>query len=346
MQATTKKRMSTILAIALAVVLSIGGTLAFLASLTEQYENAFSFAENVRARLTEPNWDEDEAKDLIPGYLVRKDPMVTNVSDNGVDVFTAIRVNFTDGKFVELTDAEAARLQRLLIIDWNKADWEIIDGDEDESAEQIWIYKHVLAPGETTNPLFNSVTIKSSWEGDEDTLPGDPDNKLPAWEDEFAWMAKIVMTHTDKCYVYGTCHCTAPITYKHHKECALFKVTGTPNLELIKAAAKGGIVEGKTCDCDPVKDHQVKTETDADGKDVTVTCPEVTGKLDCKDPTHVAAGLNDGFNIVVRAAVVQAGVDGMEEYDDDDTIDNLIALFDPPNQYVAPTTTAPAPTTP
>ena len=316
MQISKKNRLTIILAIALVAVLAVGGSLAYLATLTNQIPNAFSFAENIKARLDEPNWDPDDAQNLIPGYEVRKDPMVTNVSNNEVDEFTAIRVSFTDGAGNLLSNTAAAtdyvgRLLRILNITWNTADWELLDASYQGKAEQIWVYKDKLVPGETTPALFDTVTIKSVWDGSESTLGSE--SVLPDWDTEFAWLASVVLNHTDACYTYGTHNAAAPCTiaYRHHANCALFDGTGTA--AQIEAAAKGATVGGKTCDCEPVEIHSSK-------------CPYDIGTINCSEPTHVGSGI-DGFEIVLRAAAVQAAVDGMTTYNAAATKTALTALF-------------------
>jgi len=319
MKPSMKKKMTVILSAVLVLAIAAGASLAYLATLTEQKENAFTFAENIKARLEEPNWKPEDGQNLIPGALVRKDPIVTNVSNNDVDEFVAVRVTFTDCSGAVLSDdadagyaAYVGRLLRILDITWDLTNWELADSEYEGKAEQVWVYTGILVPGETTPPLFSSVTIKSSWYGPETAL-GDED-ALPDWDTEFAWLASVVMNHTDDCYAYGVHNtevvpCT--ITYRHHANCALFD--GTNAKTAIEAAAKGVTVGSKTCDCKPVEVHEAE-------------CKYNIGTIECDDPTHTGDGI-DGFQIILRAAAVQAGVDGMDAYDDASTIAALLALF-------------------
>ena len=299
---TNKKRAMIALSVLLVAAIAIGGTFAYLFALTEQLDNAFSFAENVRGRLDEPNWDPDEARNLVPDYLVRKDPMVTNVSDNGVDVFTAIRATFTAGNGTILTSTEVARLLRLLDITWNTTNWERIASSPDNN--QIWVYKGVLAPTETTPPLFSSVTVRSSFTPAEIAATPGLD-----WNEEFAWLASIIMTHTDACYTYGT-HVTdgsCVITYRHHANCAIFGETDAAT------TAKGGTTNEKNCDCNPVEVH-------------AATCPYNIAALSGTCECEPATGIN-GFHIVNRAAVVQADTAGMTAWNAAATTAELLAIF-------------------
>jgi len=294
MKPSNKKKMTAILSAVLVLAIAVGATLAYLATLTKEVYNAFSFAENIKARLDEPNWKPGDGDDLIPGVLVRKDPIVTNVSDNGIDEFVAIRVNFTDGNEDMLSDTSTdtdyvGRLLRLLDITWNTDYWELMDEEYEDAAEQIWIYKGTLAPGQPTPPLFDSVTIKSQFTAAE--LQADP---TLDWDEEFAWLASVVMTHDDSCYEYGECDCDPTPTLRHHVNCAINN--STPG----------------ACDCVPVKDHDAG-------------CPAMIGKVKASCG-HPGVGI-DGFNIVLRAAAVQAGVDGMDAYNDAATKAALLALF-------------------
>ncbi|MDR0530544.1 MAG: hypothetical protein LBG83_00555 [Oscillospiraceae bacterium] len=292
-----KKKLTAALSLALVALLAIGGTFAYLSAMTKEYDNAFSFDENIKAVLNEPNWDPDndpntpppptgEITNLTPGAVIRKDPQVTNTSGNKLSEYTAIRVVFTKGDGAVLSAAETLRLLDLIDVDFNTADWQLSAASTVNTPQQIWLYKNAIAPGEITNPLFSTVTIRQG-------LRSPALGTGTDWDAEYGWMANMVMTHTDDCYTYNeAAHnpgvCT--ITYKHHAKCALFAGTGTP--AQIAATAKGGTVGGKTCDCTPANQHQSG-------------CPALVPVL--KNPTcHTLAGTINGFHIVVQAAVVQA----------------------------------------
>jgi len=294
MKSSSKKKMTVILSAVLVLAIAIGATLAYLATLTHEEENVFTFAQNIRALLDEPNWDPKEGENLIPGYEVKKDPMITNKSDNGLDIFTAIRLIFADGVGNNLSDAEATRLLGLLDISWN-ANWTLIDGKNDvgdATFAQIYLYNGVLAPGKVSDPIFSSVTIK-------ETIS----------DEDMSWLAGIIMTHTDDCYDFPAHGGTCTITYKHHANCAIYGESGA------SAVAKGGTVNSKTCDCTPAQVH-------------AATCNSMKGTVNssnCKcDPPDGAIA---GFSIKVQGAAVQAYVDGMDAYNNPAVAANLIPLF-------------------
>lgn len=310
MKANRKKKVITMLSIALTAVLIIGGTLAYLASVTEEKDNVFTFAENIKARLDEPNWDPNDATNLTPGYEVNKDPMITNLSENGVDEFVAVKLTFTNGTGVKLTAAETVRLLNCLDITWN-ANWSLESGTLTTDAtgtvtaateEQMYVYKGTLAPGQVSDPVFSSVTIKSDIS-----------------DADFAWLAAIVTDHTDACYTYSGVHdplkCT--LTYKHHANCVLHSGTGTA--AQIAATAKGGTVGGKICNCSPADQHLANDPEDP--------CPATKGTLIASCGHTVPAGAISGFMIKVQGAVVQAGVDSMDNWNDSATVTNLKGLL-------------------
>lgn len=302
MKTNTKKKSLAILSVALVAVIAVGVTLAFLSSMTEQKENVFTFAENIRAELDEPNWNPANGENLIPGVEMNKDPMVTNVSDNGVNEHVAIRLTFTDKDGDKLDADETLKLLGLIDIKWNTTDWKIIEGTNTSSAatpDMVYMYNSKLTPGAVTNPLFTSVTIKS-----------DISNA------DYAWLAGIAMNHTADCYNYGTCDCT--VTYKHHVNCAIYGQADAATV------AKGGTAaNAKKCDCTPAEVHES-------------TCASLEGTLKTGSETCSHAAPTDtinGFQIVAKAAVVQADV---AENDTDAKVEaNLIQLFQN-NQYTNP----------
>lgn len=296
MRTNSRKKTTVILSSILVVVIAIGLTLAFLATKTDEVSNVFTFAENIRARIDEPNWNKDDAKNLIPGYEVKKDPMITNLSGNGVDEYAAIKVTFTDGTGTKLSDGDTLKLLNMLDITWNNS-WTLKSGTlttaagkvTAATAEQIYVHNNVLTPGAVSDPVFSSVTIK-----------GDIS------EEDYAWLAGIVMDHTEDCYTFGAhddakCH----ITYKHHVNCAVYGIAGAEEIK------KGGTIGVKTCDCNPAEQHEA-------------TCPSLNGTLKgtCN---HTVANAISGFRINVQGAAVQAGVE------ENATLllatANLIALF-------------------
>lgn len=315
---TKKKRTTAILSIVLVAVIAIGATLAYLATKTEEASNVFAFASNIKAKLTEPNWNPDEGENLTPGYEVKKDPMITNQSDNGVDEYVALQLTFTDGAGDALDATQTAKLLNCLDIKWN-SNWSLqhgtltTDGSGTVTAAtpiQMYVYNAALSPGQVSDPVFSSVTIKSDIS-----------------DADYEWLAAIIMNHTDDCFTFGihlatdVSKCT--ITYKHHEKCALFDSDATGDPADIPEAAKGDTVGNKICNCIPAEQHNLL--------DPDVPCAALTATLITTGDgacTHTVPGdAINGFQIKVQGAAVQAGVENMTTWNASATITNLKGLF-------------------
>lgn len=85
-----KKKKMIITAAVLAIIAVIGGTLAYFTD-EDHATNVFTLG-NVDIELTEPNWNEDNAKDLIPGETIAKDPQVT-VKAGSADSYIFLKVD-------------------------------------------------------------------------------------------------------------------------------------------------------------------------------------------------------------------------------------------------------------
>lgn len=262
-----KKNLTIILSVVLVAAIAIGLTLAYLFSRTDPVTNVFTFAENIRGDLEEPNWDSDNALNLVPGKKVEKDPQITNTSTNAVTEYAAIKLTFQNGKGEKLTDAQTATLLGMLDIDWSN-NWALKEGTS-TSAEQIYVFNLTLPQNVTSDPVFYSVTIK--------------DSITPS---QLLWLAGDY-GHNENCYSYGAHDddlCT--ITYRHHEKCAISGMTGSENI------AKGGTLGGKTCDCKATEIHEA-------------TCPKLIGTLKGNCGHDILISGIGNFNIKVEGAVVQ-----------------------------------------
>jgi len=164
-----KKLVLLLLAIALVLLAAAGPALAMLGSVTGVKTNAFTLEDDIRAVLREPNWTAAEKKEgllLVPGKVVRKDPMITNTC--GIEEYAAIRLVFQYGSGnVKMSDADLRKLLGLLEIDWHP-DWVLCAGSNAAaSATQplVFYYNGVIAPGKTTPPLFSAIRVKDQSNG-------------------------------------------------------------------------------------------------------------------------------------------------------------------------------------
>lgn len=88
------------LSVALALIISIGGTLAFLTD-SEEKTNVFTVGD-LDITLAEPNWDPDTGLDLEPGSTMVKDPVVTSVkNDSYMRVYMSIMETVKNPAYVD-----------------------------------------------------------------------------------------------------------------------------------------------------------------------------------------------------------------------------------------------------
>ncbi|MDL2324703.1 hypothetical protein LJC61_06085 [Ruminococcaceae bacterium OttesenSCG-928-A16] len=158
--------------LALLSVLGMGVTLALLSTTTNTAKNHFMVlgSQDISAEVIEPLWTEEvqeAALTMVPDAAVPKDPAVTNTSEAKFDEYAALQIIFTDGKGDALNEEDYARLMDLLEIQYDaetpgtnyNTNW-VLQGAAQNGA--IYVYNEVLPAGESTEPIFTSVTIKAS----------------------------------------------------------------------------------------------------------------------------------------------------------------------------------------
>lgn len=146
------------LALALIVGLGIFGTSAYFVS-EEKVHNVITSA-GVSISLIEETDSLDasgapipfeDIENALPGETYSKIPKVKNV-DSG-DAWIRMKLE----KSVRLADGSTGELpEDAFIFDFDTENWEEKDG--------YFYYKKVLTPGETTEPLFTTVTLKKELE--------------------------------------------------------------------------------------------------------------------------------------------------------------------------------------
>jgi len=90
------KRKTIIAAIILALVLAIGGTIAYFTD-KDQAKNTFTIGK-VDIKLVEENWNPQDAKNMIPGDIVSKDPKIENVGTTPAFVYLTVKNPCIAGK--------------------------------------------------------------------------------------------------------------------------------------------------------------------------------------------------------------------------------------------------------
>lgn len=185
-----KKRsiFTAVLSLALVGVIAAGATLAYMTAKTDTKTNVFTAgtaltgaiketafdgadygAQPVQtiidtdAALISPTLGINQAKNITPGRMISKDPQVKNTSAaaTGASAWIAIKLTATFGSDKTLTtEAALAEIEKIANIDWNTAKW----GPRvtDEAGNVYFFYQTPVDPQAETDPLFTTVTVKST----------------------------------------------------------------------------------------------------------------------------------------------------------------------------------------
>lgn len=161
-----KKRIAmTLGAMALTAVIAIGGTLAYLSSVTETKTNTFTSGKDVSTELTETEWNEDSGKDYTPGKVIAKNPVMTNDTESETDIYVAVKLDYigNDGKLMSYDDFKKYAEAQTTLADTNKDgftdSWEKIRENADGS--EIWVVKTKLAKNASTDAIFDSIKVNA-----------------------------------------------------------------------------------------------------------------------------------------------------------------------------------------
>lgn len=146
-------------AIVLALVLLVGGLMAFFTD-TKEESNVFTLG-NVTITLTEPAWEENNAKNMSPGKTVAKNPTVNNVGSTPAFVFIEVKVPMTND----------STPQEIFTYEINDSDWTEIGSGTVSGGIKTHTYAYgsstvmtELAAGTEQSPtstsaLFTEVTL-------------------------------------------------------------------------------------------------------------------------------------------------------------------------------------------
>lgn len=89
-----KKRKTILAALVLALLLLIGGAIAYFTD-TDSKNNQFTLG-SVDIELVEPSYTTAAATDIVPGTVIAKDPTVNNIGRNSAFVFLSVKVDCLD----------------------------------------------------------------------------------------------------------------------------------------------------------------------------------------------------------------------------------------------------------
>lgn len=163
---TKAKKRNVIVALALVALLAIGGTLAYLTSVTGTKENTFTMGDNITGKTEEPGWDENNAKDFTPGKIIAKDPLIHNLSPATADpAYVAMTLTYQKraNENSAWEDATYDDLNNFINIKkgtapnysdgFNTTDWTLT------SNNTIAYYNTTLKGQDSTSTIFDAVEI-------------------------------------------------------------------------------------------------------------------------------------------------------------------------------------------
>lgn len=161
---------SITIAAVLIALLAIGSAIAFFTD-KDNKTNDFTVG-NISIQLTEPNWNADNGKDLTPNKTISKDPQIINDGPNDAFVFLQVKVPVANVKTAAADGSlQQAKSQDLFTYTVNENWTEVSKESSADSTTYVYAYvgadgtMKTLAPGKTTNALFDSVTFLNLVEG-------------------------------------------------------------------------------------------------------------------------------------------------------------------------------------
>ncbi len=178
------KKKVMVAAIVLALVLSIGGVLAYFSD-SDAATNTFTVG-NISIELTEPNWVADNAENILPNQKVAKDPTIKNDGSNPAFVFievaipkkaaNAVIIENQDGTSPDPVPTDAQPLFELINSTGNvgvNSGWYLVETDTTDASVNKYVYAYgsstamtSLGVNASTNPaLFNEIRLANVQEG-------------------------------------------------------------------------------------------------------------------------------------------------------------------------------------
>ena len=151
------------------VALGVWGIVAYLTA-TDSAENVFTVG-NVSIRLLEPNWNENNATDLVANQEMAKDPKIQNNGSNDAYVFLKV----TMPKAVIRRNGTVK--QELFTVSYNgqdginSTDWDLLseaEAQDGDSVVRVYYYKQnngILAKNTTSNALFDTIKLANITDG-------------------------------------------------------------------------------------------------------------------------------------------------------------------------------------
>ncbi|MDD2957327.1 MAG: hypothetical protein PHR92_02190 [Lachnospiraceae bacterium] len=172
-----KKRVKIIAAItgcAAIFAASAGFTNAFLANTTNDLTNVITPG-GIGIGLEEPGWKPEDAKNVLPRKIIKKDPYVVNTGKNEEWAFLRVTVPVKEISVVDPDTKRKLPAASTELFGFQASEnWTLVSKIVDGSAAHyVYGYNMVMKPGEKTDFLFQEVSMVNYLEGsidEEETL--------------------------------------------------------------------------------------------------------------------------------------------------------------------------------
>ncbi|MDO5337202.1 MAG: SipW-dependent-type signal peptide-containing protein [Eubacteriales bacterium] len=156
----------------LAGALALGGAAAYTTAYLTDHEgvvNEFTVGK-VKIDLTETNWNPDNHTRIQPSEEIPKNPAITNTGVNDAYVYLEVSIPMKEVITAdEDGNRQEARKQELFSFE-EKAGWKQLKREQSgDNMVYTYNYSQVLAKGQTTGTLFDSVKFLNIIEGQLDT---------------------------------------------------------------------------------------------------------------------------------------------------------------------------------
>ncbi len=132
-------------------------------------ETVYTLSQGISVEIDEGGWDEENARNLLPGSTVVQEPALKNTSKGNMPVYGAIRLTFIKGNGQVLTKSEYdSYIAADDNITFSGLDGTVWEADPmGLTASVVYFYKKgngQIPTGIKTEPIFNEVIINGSIE--------------------------------------------------------------------------------------------------------------------------------------------------------------------------------------
>lgn len=133
-------------------------------------ENTFTLyggggGETLAIQVEETDWDPDGDHTVLPGTELKKNPLVTNTE--GVEAYAFLMVSVPLGTVDGSPDSPLFALNQLNT-GTRENQWTSVESwNSNGEKHEVFAYNGTIAKGQSTSPLFNSVSFSPAITGDE-----------------------------------------------------------------------------------------------------------------------------------------------------------------------------------